>query len=249
MLNESMGSSLSGAVVVITGASAGVGWQAAKLFAQHGVKVVAVARREERLRSLCQEITEAGGEAVYQCGDAALEQTAEAAIELAVKRFGKLDIVVCNAGLGNYKKLVATSADEYDELMNSNMRSSFVFARFAAPHLIAQRKGTLLFISSVAGLAGAANESVYCATKFAQIGFAQALDVELRPLGIKVGVLCPGGIKTEFALGKGRTEESIQQSSMLEASEVAEAILFACAQPPNVRVLQMTVRNMGEAAR
>ncbi|WP_235011491.1 SDR family oxidoreductase [Bryocella elongata] len=240
---------LKGTVAIVTGASSGVGWATAKLFASRGVKVVATARREDRLNQLCREIADEGGEAVFHSGDAANVQTAKSAISLALGRFGRLDAVICNAGQGNYKQLVDTSPQEFDELMNSNMRSSFLFARFAAPHFLAQRRGTLLFISSVAGLAGAANESVYCATKFAQVGFAQALDAELRPFGIKVGVLCPGGIKTEFAIGKGRTEESVATSSMLDPIEVANAIWYACAQPANVRVVQMTVRNMGTPPR
>ena len=248
-LSDRLKQSVAGSVAIITGASAGVGWETAKLFAREGIKVVVVARREERLRELCAAIDAEGGEAAYVTGDAALEETAIAAVKLALERFGRLDIAICNAGMGNYKKLVETSVEEYDELMNSNMRSSFVFARAAAPHFIEQHRGTLLFISSVAGLAGAPNESVYCASKFAQVGFAQALDAELRPQGVKVGVLCPGGIKTEFAIGKGRTESFVAQSSMMQASEVAEAILFACEQPPNVRVVQMTIRNVGEGAR
>jgi 3-oxoacyl-[acyl-carrier protein] reductase len=97
----------------------------------------------------------------------------------------------------------------------------------------------------VAGLQGAAGESVYCATKFAQAGFAQSLDAELRKHGIKVGTIFPGGVKSEFALGHGRTEESIRDSRMMEPAEVADAIVYACLQPPNVRIPQMTVRHMG----
>jgi len=130
--------------------------------------------------------------------------------------------------------------------MDANMKSSFLFARHAAPPMIAQRSGELLFISSVAGLQGYAGEAVYCASKFAQVGFAQALDGELRKFGVKVGVLCPGGVKTEFALGHGRTEESVKSSYMMEPSEVADAIVFACLQPANARILQMTIRHMGE---
>jgi 3-oxoacyl-[acyl-carrier protein] reductase len=115
--------------------------------------------------------------------------------------------------------------------------------------MIAQKSGEILFISSVAGLQGYAGEAVYCASKFAQIGFAQALDGELRKFGVKVGTICPGGVKTEFALGKGRTEESIRSSYMMEPAEVAEAIVFACLQPANARILQLTVRHMGEPGR
>jgi short-subunit dehydrogenase len=77
------------------------------------------------------------------------------------------------------------------------------------------------------------------------VGFAQALDAELRGHGIRVGVICPGGVKTEFAMGKGRTTQSVADSFMMEASEVAEAIVFACKQAPHTRVLQMTIRHLG----
>jgi 3-oxoacyl-[acyl-carrier protein] reductase len=236
---------LSGKTALITGASSGIGWATALALAAQGANAVVTARRAQRLAELCGRIAEQGGRAVSYAGDAAEETTAQACVGLAMERFGGLDILINNAGAGNYKKLTETSAAEYDELMKANMRSSFVFSREAAPGMIARGSGQILFISSVAGLQGVAGESVYCATKFAQVGFAQALDAELRPLGIKVGVLCPGGVKTEFAVGRGRSEQDVRDSWMMEPAEVAEAILFACAQPPNVRIPQMTVRHMG----
>jgi 3-oxoacyl-[acyl-carrier protein] reductase len=99
----------------------------------------------------------------------------------------------------------------------------------------------------MAGLYGFAGEAVYCSTKFAQVGFAQALDRELRTSGIKVGVICPGGVKTEFAIGTGRTEESVAQSGMLEASDVAGAVLLACTQAPGSRIIEIQMRTMAEA--
>jgi 3-oxoacyl-[acyl-carrier protein] reductase len=236
---------LDGKVTIITGASSGLGRAAALAFAARGAKLVVAARRVERLEALCHEVETGGGQAVYHAGDAAIEATAEDCIQLALDTFGRLDILINNAGLGNYKNLVDTSAAEYDELMNANVRSGFLFSRQAAPHMIAQKSGTILFISSIAGLQGAAGEAVYCASKFAQVGFSQALDAELRKHGIKVGVLCPGGIKTEFALGKGRTEESIRDSHMMDPADVAEAIVHACSQPANARIPQMTIRHMG----
>jgi len=98
----------------------------------------------------------------------------------------------------------------------------------------------------MAGIYGFAGEAVYCATKFAQVGFAQALDKELRPYGIKVGVICPGGVKTEFALGKGRTEESVAQSGMLDPEDVAGAVLLACTQPAHSRIIEIQMRPMVE---
>lgn len=241
--------SLAGKTVIVTGASSGVGWATAVAFAKLGANVVVTARREERLKELCDLIADDEGKAIYFAGDATVEATAVGCIARAVESFGKLDILINNAGAGNYKNLVDTSADEYDALMDANMKSSFLFARHAAPVMIEQKGGEILFISSVAGLVGYAGEAVYCASKFAQVGFAQALDGELRKFGIKVGTICPGGVKTEFAVGKGRTEEFVKNSYMMEASEVADAIVFACMQPKNARILQMTVRHMGEPGR
>ncbi len=235
-----MPSPLAGQTVLITGASAGLGHAAALAFAAAGANLVLTARRTERLEALCHQI---GPQAVFHAGDATLEPTAIAAVALALKTFGKLDILINNAGIGNYKNLVDTSAEEYDEIMLANVRSGFLFSRHAAPSMIAAGTGQILFVSSIAGLQGYAGEAVYCASKFAQVGFSQALDAELRPHGIKVGVFCPGGIRTEFAIGRGRTPES--STHMMDPAEVAEALLYTCSQPSKVRIPQMTMRHMG----
>ena len=214
--------------------------------AKEGVNVVVTARRGKRLAELVETIAAEGGKASLLAGDAAQQNTAAAAVQLCFEAFGGIDILVNNAGQGAYKQLVNTSAEEYDALMDANMRSTFVFAREVAPRMITQRSGTMIFVSSVVGLKGTGNEAVYSATKFAQVGFAQALDDELRPYRIKVGTLIPGGIKTEFAIGNGRTEAGVAASTMMEPSEVADAIVFLCAQPRNVRILQTVIRNMGE---
>lgn len=242
---QQTGAALRGKTAIVTGASAGIGRATAVALARQGANLVITARREERLRQLAAELESLGVQAVFHAGDAAEEAAAQRAIALALDTFGHLDILINNAGAGNYKNLIDTSAEEYDALMNTNMRSGFLFSRYAAPHMIAQKSGVILFISSVAGLQGVAGESVYCATKFAQSGFAQSLDAELRKHGIKVGTIFPGGVKSEFALGHGRTEEYIRNSHMMEPAEVAEAIVYACLQPPNVRIPQMTVRHMG----
>ena len=106
---------------------------------------------------------------------------------------------------------------------------------------------TILMISSMAGVYGFGGEAVYCMTKFAQVGFAQALDKELRSSGIKVGAICPGGVKTEFALGKGRTEQSVAHSEMLDPEDVAAAILLACTQSAKSRIIEIRMRTMAEA--
>ena len=238
---------LIGKVALITGASAGIGKACALALAAEGAKVVLVARRKDRLDELVSQIQASGGEALAVVGDARDEQTALQAVAAGLEQFGKLDILINNAGVGNYKNLVDTSAEDYDEMMDSNVRSTFLFSRHAVPGMIAQKSGTVLMISSMAGIYGFGGEAVYCATKFAQVGFAQALDKELRPHGIKVGLICPGGVKTEFALGKGRTEESVAQSGMLEPEDVAAATLLACTQSSNSRIIEIQMRTMDEA--
>jgi len=233
-------------VALITGASAGIGQACARELAGEGAKLVLTARRKDRLEQLVKEAKQLGSEAVFVVGDARQEETARQAVQLAVDTFGRIDILLNNAGMGNYKNLVDTSADEYDEMMDTNVRTTFLFTRHVVPVMIRQREGLILMISSMAGVYGFAGEATYCATKFAQVGFAQGLDKELRPHGIKVGAICPGGVKTEFAIGKGRTEASVKASEMLEAKDVAQAVLFACTQPSGSRIIQIQMRTMAE---
>lgn len=236
---------LANKTAIVTGASSGIGRATALALARHGANLIVTARREDRLRTLVDEIESFGVRAALHAGNATEDTTARQTIALAIGEFGRLDILINNAGAGNYKNLIDTSVEDYDDLMDTNMKSGFLFSRHAAPIMIEQRSGTILFISSVAGLHGTAGESVYCAAKFAQVGFAQSLDAELRKHNIKVGVICPGGTRTEFAIGRGRTEDWVRNSHMMRPQEVAEAIAFACLQPPNVRIPQMTVRHMG----
>lgn len=238
---------LEGKVALVTGASAGIGRASARALAQEGARLVLTARRADRLDALLAEIRESGGDGVAVIGDAREEATAIQAVSVAQSRFGRIDILINNVGMGNYKTLVDTSLADYVEMMDVNMRSTFLFTRHVVPVMVRQKDGLVLTISSMAGVYGFPGEAVYCATKFAQVGFAQGLDKELRPFGIKVGTICPGGVKTEFAIGKGRTEAGVQESAMLEQEDVAAAVLFACVQPKHSRIIQVQMRTMAEA--
>lgn len=240
------GMRLQGKTALVTGASAGIGYAVAMALAAEGANLVVTARRQDRLDALVASAAKNGGQGVAVVGDAREEATAQAAVAAALDTFGSLDILINNAGVGNYKNLVDTSAEDYDDMMDSNVRSTFLFARHAVPHMIERKSGMVLMISSMAGIYGFPGEAVYCATKFAQVGLAQALDKELRPHGIKVGVICPGGVKTEFALGRGRTEDSVASSDMLEPEDVADAVLLACTQSAGSRIIEIQMRTMAE---
>jgi NADP-dependent 3-hydroxy acid dehydrogenase YdfG len=242
-----MAGRLQNKVAVITGASAGIGQASARKLMREGALIVVTARRRDRLEQLVSEARQLGLKAASVVGDAREEETARRTADEAVKAFGRIDILINNAGVGNYKNLIDTSAEDYAEMMDANMRSTFLFSRHVVPVMIKQRSGLILMISSMAGVYGFPGEAVYCATKFAQVGFAQGLDKELRPHGIKVGTINPGGVKTEFAIGKGRTEQGVAASGMLEAEDVAEAVLFACTQSSGSRIIQIQMRTMAEA--
>ena len=237
---------LNGKVALITGASSGIGRAIARAFLREGADLVLVARRGERLGELADEARERGQRCLAVEGDVREEETARRAVRAAVDELGRLDILVNNAGMAYYKSLAETSAEEYDAMMDTNMRGTFLFTRHVVPVFLARRGGALINIASMAGVMGFAGEAVYCATKFAQVGFTQALDRELRPHGIKVGAICPGGVKTEFALGTGRTEEGVAASGMLEPEDVAGAALLMATQSAGSRIMEIRLRPMVE---
>lgn len=237
---------LNGQVALITGASSGIGWAIAQAFLEEGANLVVVARRQERLQSLADEAHKKGRQCVIVVGDVREEEIAIQAVQAAMQQLGQLDILVNNAGIAHYGDLLNTSIEDYDAMMNTNMRSTFLFTRHTVPTMLQRGRGIIITIASMAGVMGFPGESVYCATKFAQVGFTQALDRELRPSGIKAGVICPGGVKTEFAIGTGRTEESVAASGMLEADDVAEAALLMATQPGRSRITEIRMRPMVE---
>ena len=215
-------------VVIITGASSGIGRAAAYALAGEGCNLVLVARREERLREVKANCEKQGVHVTYLPGDCSKEQTAIDTVDLAVKEFGKVDILVNNVGIGRLIKLVDSTADDYDELMDTNVRSTFFFSKYAVIDMLKRHEGRIIMVSSVTGHIGHEDETIYTMTKFAQRGLAQAISRELESEGIKACAICPSATKTEFEVGFGRTEEGVAASQWETAEDVAEGILYAC---------------------
>ena len=234
-------------VAVVTGASRGIGEATALTLAQAGANVVVAARSADELAGLAERVERMGVGALAVPADVSQEADVARLRAAALERFGAVDILVNNAGVGKYGPLSSLTAADYDWMMNTNMRSSFLCTAAFLPDMLARRQGWLVFIASVAGLKGLPNESVYCATKFAQMGFAQALDYETREHGVKVSVIAPGGVGTHFAFGTGRTPGDPALDAMLDAEDVAEAVLFAVTQPAKARVFLIGMRPMAEA--
>lgn len=239
--------SLKDKVAVVTGASRGIGRAAAIALAREGVHVVGAARTQDELDSLVKEVEALGVGGLGVQADLAQEDDVKKLKEAALAAFKQVDILVNNAGVARYAPLVDHSIADYDWMMNTNMRSTFLCTWAFVPEMIERGSGSLITVSSQAGVRGFADEAVYCATKFAQVGFCQALDAELRPKGIKVSVIAPGGVHTHFAMGTGRWEGKPGLDQMLDAEDVAEAVVFAAKQSPKSRIMIVGMRPMSES--
>jgi 3-oxoacyl-[acyl-carrier protein] reductase len=235
-----------GKVAVVTGGSRGIGRAVALALAKQGANVVLAARDREHLLSVAREVESLGRRVLPVAGDLRLEESVETLREKTLAAFGTVDILVNNAGVGKYGPLLDFTPEDYDWIMDTNMRSSFLVTRAFLPTLLEKKSGDLVFVASVAGLKGLPHEAVYCASKFAQVGFAQALDYELREKGIRVSVVAPGGVRTEFAFGTGRTPGDPRLETFLRPEEVADAVVFALSQPPHARVFLVGMRPMSE---
>jgi len=172
----------------------------------------------------------------------------DAFVERVVERFGGLDIVVANAGVGAYGPFLELDAAYLEEMIDVNVKGTIYAVRAALPHLLKSDGADLVTVASEAGRRGLPFEAVYCASKFAQVGFTRALDHELRPQGIRCTNVCPGGVATEFAIGRGRTPEMPELAGMMSAENVAEAVLFVLTRPRNHRILEMAFRPVTEGS-
>lgn len=166
-----------------------------------------------------------------------------------VGRFGGLDIVVANAGVGSWGLFAETPLDDINEMVDVNVRGLFHTVRATLPHLEARGSGDLITLASEAGRRGLPDEAAYVATKFAQVGFTRALDHELRLSHIRCTNICPGGVATNFGMGRGlRTPGMPELDDMMRPDDVAETVLFALTRPRHYRVLELAFRSMSEAS-
>jgi NADP-dependent 3-hydroxy acid dehydrogenase YdfG len=231
--------SLEGKVAFVTGASSGIGAATARALAVHGVRLGLASRRAEPLGL--------DGVASFSC-DVRDRGDVEAAVNSTVARFGGLDIVIANAGVGSYRPVVETSLAEIDEMVDVNVKGLIFTAQATIPHL-RKRGGDFVTLASEAGRCGLPDEAVYVASKFAQVGFTRSLDHELRALGIRCASICPGGVATNFGMDRGlRTPGMPLLDKMMRPEDVAEVVVFALTRPRSLRILETAFRSMQEAS-
>lgn len=230
---------LSGRVALITGAGRGIGAATARMLAARGVHLALASRRGE----------DPGVEgALVQACDVRDPESIQAMVDATVERFGRLDILIGNAGVGAYGPFLDLPPEHIEEMIDVNVKGLIYSVRAALPHLIRSDAADLVTVASEAGRRGLPNEAVYCSSKFAQVGLTRALDHELREQGVRCTNVCPGGVATDFAMGRGRTADMPQLPGMMRPDDVAEAILFVLTRPRTMRILEVAFRPVTEAS-
>jgi NAD(P)-dependent dehydrogenase (short-subunit alcohol dehydrogenase family) len=260
--------SLDGQVVLVTGATSGIGAACARALAAAGARVVAGGRRDERLQKLADEL---GRDRVLPVRmDVRSPADSRRFADAAVSEFGRVDALVASAGIGAYGGILDHSDDVLATMIDTNVSGTIWPIRAVVPYLLdkngtgtepgdagagrpgggqAQQDGyvgDIVIVASVAGLRGGGHEAVYAATKSAQIGLAGALDRELAPRGIRVTSICPAVTRTEFAMGCGRTPDMPGLDSWLEPDDVAGAVLTVLRQPRRMRTQLWSMWSMSE---
>jgi 3-oxoacyl-[acyl-carrier protein] reductase len=230
---------LEGKVALVTGASRGIGAAVARSLAAEGVKLGLASRSGDDL-----------GIADAVAGPADVRDLAamERIVSDTVGRFGKLDILVVNAGVGGYGPFLDLPLEDLEEMIDVNVKGALYAIRAALPHLIESGEADVVTVASEAGRRGLPYEAVYCSSKFAQIGLTRALDHELREKGVRCTNVAPGGVATDFAMGHGRTPDMPELKGMMTAQDVADAVLFVLTRPRNHRILEVAFRPVTETS-
>jgi len=195
---------MQGKVAIVTGSATGMGRNHALEFAKRGAKVVLTDIREDKLQQTAEEVKKLGGEYLALKVDVTSSSDIDRMVQETVKKFGKIDVLINNAGAFRYGDVVDMSEQDWDLVMDVNVKGIFLCSKAVAKQMIKQKYGKIINISSIAGKTGFDKMSVYCASKFAVIGFTQSLALELAPCKINVNAVCPGIIYgTDLQEGPG----------------------------------------------
>ncbi len=237
-------SEINGKVVIITGASSGLGEAAARMLARKGARLVLGARREERLQALVEAIKADGGEAIYRVTDVTRREQVDALAEAARSTFGRIDVLVNNAGVMPISPLNRLKVDEWERMIDVNIKGVLYGIAAVLPTMRDQRAGHVINISSVAGQVVSPAAAVYSATKFAVRAISEGLRQESRD--IRSTNISPGAVTSELteSISDPRTAEGVGElyELAIEPDAIARAIVFAVEQPGDVDVNELTIR-------
>lgn len=240
-------------VVIITGASSGLGAETARHLAKKGAKLVLGARRLDRLEQLVDEIKQQGGEAIAVAMDVSKRDDVEQLAQKAVAHFGRIDVLINNAGTMPGALMSALKVDEWDKMIDVNVKGVLYGIAAVLPTMLAQHSGHIINLSSVAGLkVSAGGGTVYSATKFAVKAISEGLREEMAGENVRVTTLYPGAVDSElkYSSSDSASRERVQayyKNNEISADAIARAIVYAIEQPEDVSVNEITVRPTRQA--
>ncbi|MEU4096755.1 SDR family NAD(P)-dependent oxidoreductase [Streptomyces sp. NPDC026673] len=239
-----MSDTMEGKVVLVTGASSGIGQATALALSKAGARVAVGARRADRLKSLAQD---APGEILALELDVTDRQSVNDAVAATVERFGALDVLVNNAGVMLSGQILGADTTEWTRMVETNLLGSMYAVHAALPHLL-RHKGAVVQISSTSGRTASAASAVYAATKFGITAFSEALRQEVTAQGVRVIVVEPGFVATELTTHitdpaiQAMAKSMAESMRTLQPQDIAEAVLYALAQPEHVAVNEILIR-------
>jgi short-subunit dehydrogenase len=223
-------SSFRGITALVTGASSGIGRLLALRLADEGARVALVARREAALEEVAAAIRERSGEALVVPCDVAERAQVFAAGERVAADFGAVDLLVNNAGFGDHRSFLDADLDAMERLVRVNFLGSLHWTKALLPAMVERERGWITFMASVAGKIASPGEAIYAASKFAMVGFAAALSMEVEDRGVHVLTVCPGAVRTDFFDAETLAAmPAVSQRSMVEPERLIDAIVKALA--------------------
>jgi short-subunit dehydrogenase len=233
-------------VILVTGASSGIGEAIAKLFAQQGYRVSMGARRLERLQSVAGEINSAGGDSLAVQSDLAIYEDIQRLVSETLNQFGQINVLVNNAGFGRIKWLEELDPmEDIQAQIQINLITTILVSREVLPHMIQQRSGHIINMGSMGGLVASPTYTIYSASKFGVRGFTEALRREVGVYNVNVSGIYPGAVNTEFKQHAGidrKTGRTTPQSLRLEPEEVARAVLSMVNRPRRELIIPWQMR-------
>lgn len=228
-------------VILITGGSTGIGKETAGLFAGKGALTIAISRNIEKLRKTKNEFEKQGLNLnIYAC-DVSKDQEVKSLISNIIDTYGHIDILINNAGLGYKVPVEDMTEEQFDEMMNTNIKGVFLMTKYVLPFMKKRKEGYIINISSGAGRNGITNMSGYCASKFALMGFTESVALEAKPFNIRVSVLCPGSTSSEFHQNIGVIDKTAREA-MIQPEDIAETIHHMVIQPERYWIFEVVTR-------
>ena len=242
-----MSNNIEGKVVVITGASSGLGEATARLLSSQGASVVLGARRVDRLKSLADELTQKGGKALAVATDVTNSDQVKSLVEASVQKFGRIDVMINNAGLMPLSLIERLKIDDWNHMIDVNIKGVLYGIAAALPHMKEQKSGHIINVSSVAGHEVRPGSVVYSATKHAVRVISEGLRQEVKPYNIRTTVISPGAVATELpnSITESDVAESIQkfyEEFAIPAESFAQAVVYAMSQPDEVDINEILFR-------